>query len=74
LPVAKILGEKPGDGDFQFNQGTPVTVRFTNLPEEWPKTWVLKSVKLVDQKTYSSLVIESQDVLQSLGHPVVLTW
>ncbi|MGZ3818200.1 MAG: hypothetical protein ACXWRZ_16180, partial [Bdellovibrio sp.] len=36
LPIARILGETPGDGEFEFNEGSKVTVRFTNLPDQWP--------------------------------------
>lgn len=74
LPVAKILGERPGDGEFQFNEGSALTVRFTNLPEEWPRTWLLKSVKLINEKQSEALVIESDEVAGVLGHPMVLTW
>lgn len=74
LPVAKIVGERPGDGEFQFNEGSTVTVRFTNLPEEWPRTWLLKSVKLVDEKNSEALVIESDEVARYLGHPMVLNF
>nr|WP_295904453.1 hypothetical protein [uncultured Bdellovibrio sp.] len=74
LPVAKIVGERPGDGEFQFNEGSAVTVRFTNLPEEWPRTWLLKSVKLVNEKDSEALVIESDEVARYLGHPMVLNF
>ncbi|UYL10703.1 hypothetical protein B9G69_008955 [Bdellovibrio sp. SKB1291214] len=73
LPVAKILGEKPADGEFQFNEGSGVVVRFANLPDHWPTTWLLKTVKM---KTLNNpdLVIQSNEVAKYLGHPVVLTF
>lgn len=74
VPVAKILGERPGDGEFQFNQGSGVTIRFANLPEAWPRLWLLKSVKLVNEQNAEALVIESDEVAKYLGHPVVLSW
>ncbi|MGZ3773532.1 MAG: hypothetical protein ACXVCY_00770 [Pseudobdellovibrionaceae bacterium] len=74
LPVAKILGERPGDGEFEFNEGSKVTVRFTNLPEEWPKTWLLKSVKLLNDKTAASVLIEQDEVAKYLRHPMVLSF
>lgn len=74
IPVANILGERPGDGEFQFNQGSGITVRFANLPESWPKMWLLKSVKLVNEKNSEALVVESDEVARYLGHPVVLSW
>lgn len=74
VPVARILGERPGDGEFQFNEGPKVTVRFTNLPEDWPRTWLLKSVKLVNESASEALVVEGPEVAQTLGHPVVFSW
>lgn len=75
LPIAKILGERPGDGEFEFNDGPKVTVRFTNLPDEWPRTWLLKSVKLLnDKNTAASLIIESDEVAKYMGHPLVLSF
>jgi hypothetical protein len=74
LPIAKILGERPGDGEFQFNEGSPLNVKFTNLPDEWPKTWLLKSVTLLNKKTSQTFRIESEEVAHYLGHPIVLSF
>lgn len=74
LPVAKIVGESPSDGEFQFNNGSRVTVKFVNVAEEWPRTWILKSVKLIGNKGTQDLVIGSDEVGQYFGHPIVLSW
>ncbi len=74
IPIAKIRGERPGDGEFQFNEGSAITVRFANLPESWPKLWLLKSVKLLNEKSSEALVIESDEVAKYLGHPMVLSF
>ncbi|MBO9667074.1 MAG: hypothetical protein J7501_09705 [Bdellovibrio sp.] len=74
LPIAKILGEKPADGEFQFNEQNGVIVRFTNIPEEWPRTWLLKSVKLKNDNKNEAVIVESNEVSRYLGHPVVLTF
>ncbi|HWU42456.1 MAG TPA: hypothetical protein VN132_03425 [Bdellovibrio sp.] len=74
LPITKILSEKPGDGEFQFNEGHPVKVRFANLPESWPHTWLLESVKLYSDLTTESFIVESNDVAKYLGHPLVLSF
>lgn len=74
LPIAKIVGERPGDGEFQFNEGSAVTVRFANLPSEWPRLWLLKSVKLTNGNDLKALTIESEEVARYLGHPMVFSW
>lgn len=74
VPIAKIVGENPGDGEFQFNEGSVVTVRFSNLPEAWPRTWLLKSVKLMNENDARVLTVESEEVAQYFGHPMVFSW
>lgn len=74
IPIAKILGENPGDGEFHFKEGSGVTVRFANIPEAWPRLWLLKSVKIVNEKSSAAVVIESDEVARVLGHPVVLNF
>ncbi len=73
LPIAKIVGEAPGDGEFHFNEGSGVTIRFANVAESWPKTWLLKGIQLKGD-SQAPVVIESEEVAQLLGHPVVLSW
>ena len=74
IPVAKILGENPGDGEFHFKEGSGVTVRFANISDAWPRLWLLKSVKIVNEKASEAVVIESDEVARVLGHPVVLNF
>lgn len=74
IPIAKILGENPGDGEFHFKEGSDVSVRFANIPEAWPRLWLLKSVKIINEKASEAVVIESDEVARVLGHPVVLNF
>lgn len=74
IPVSKILGEKAGDGEFQFNEGLGISISFSNVPDEWPRTWILKSVRLVNPTNTEAVIIESDEVARYLGHPLVLSW
>lgn len=74
IPIQRIIGERPADGEFQFNEGSPVNVRFVNVADQWPRLWLLKSVKLTNDASSSTVVVESDEVAQILGHPVVLSW
>jgi hypothetical protein len=47
IPVAKILGEPVAEGEFDFREGHPIKVRFTNVMSEWPTAWRMKSVRLI---------------------------
>lgn len=72
IPYEKIFSEKPGDGEFQFREGQPLLVRFSNLPEEWPKVWLLRSVKLENEHNNQNLTVENDDFARYLGHAVFL--
>ena len=74
IPIAKIVGEKPADGEFQFQENSLVTVRFTNVADEWPRTWILKSIKLDGNKGAQAMVVEGPEVVRYLGHPLVLNF
>jgi hypothetical protein len=72
IPISKITDERPGDGEFQFNEKSAITVRFTNLPEQWPQLWLMKSMKIINEKNFDSVTVESDEVARYLGHPIVL--
>lgn len=44
LPVEKLLAEKPRNAEFAFN-GFSTKLSFEHSSDEWPRTWVLKSVQ-----------------------------
>ncbi|AHI07224.1 hypothetical protein BDW_13620 [Bdellovibrio bacteriovorus W] len=71
IPVNQILNETPTDSEFSYNGESEVSIRFVNLADEWPRLWLLKQVSFNGAKQ-SKLVIESDEVAQVLGHPVVL--
>lgn len=48
IPVSRIIGEPVADGEFDFREGHPAKLKFANVSDQWPKTWMLRSVKLVD--------------------------
>lgn len=73
VPVAKIMSEVPGDGEFTFRERTPMTVRFSGVAGNWPKKWVLKSVKLVDE-TSSVIAIETKELESLVAKPITLSF
>lgn len=71
IPVARILGEKPADGEFQFRDGKEVVIRFANLSDEWPRKWVLVGVKMNGSK--SDFSVDRNDLNKILGHPYMMS-
>lgn len=72
IPMARVLQEKPGDGDFNFQEGTPISLKFLNVPEAWPRKWVLVGVKMVSAQ--KEILIDRNEVAQILGHPLILSY
>lgn len=71
IPVARILGEKPADGEFQFRDGKEVTVRFGNLSDEWPRKWVLTGLRLGGPKS-TEFAVGRNELTKILGHPFLI--
>lgn len=44
LPVGQLLTEKPRNADYHYS-GYAATMSFTNSADEWPRTWVLRTVE-----------------------------
>lgn len=66
IPVSKILGEKPADGEFRFMEGQDVAVRFSHVLDEWPRRWILTDVRFVGKK--SSFAISRNEIHDKLGN------
>ncbi len=81
IPVAKILGEPVADGEFNFQDGKPISVRFANVSDQWPVTWQLQSVRLFTSESQvekgaekQEVVIPAQELKQYVPGPVLLQW
>jgi hypothetical protein len=75
IPVAKILGEPVGDGEFSFRENKPVAVRFANVLDQWPTAWHLKSVRLYDaQKSTDQVVISAEELRDLSAKPVIINF
>lgn len=72
LPVARILGERPADGEFEFRDEDPVSVRFANLSDEWPRKWILTEVSLGADKK-NQIRIQRNELKKLLGQPLMVT-
>jgi len=75
IPVARIIGEPVADGEFDFREGKQIKLRFANVSDQWPKTWQLRGIKLVDPSgKYSELNVQPDEVREILKKPLTLTF
>jgi hypothetical protein len=69
IPIAKIFGERPSDGDFS-DYDRPVHITFNNMADEWPRKWVLTSMTVQGEK--GQVDISKYEVGQILGKPFMI--
>lgn len=74
IPVEKVLHETVSDGELQFRDGTPVTLRFHGMTDEWPRQWLLTSVKLANASGTREVIISSDEVKAMLSQPMVVNF
>lgn len=66
IPVSRIIGEPVADGEFDFREGHPAKLKFANVSDQWPKTWMLKSLRLVDPTGENAEVAVPNDELKQI--------
>ena len=47
IPVARVLGEPVGDGEFDYKDQGGLQLKFTNVVQSWPKQWALVKMKMI---------------------------
>ncbi len=66
IPIEKILAEKPKNAEYHFD-GFNSKFSFTNTSDEWPRTWVLKTIQFVSGSEKSKLVRMDQTATGDLN-------
>ncbi len=55
IPYSMILSEKPRNAEFRFD-GFSSRFEFKHSSDEWPRTWILKSVQFKSEENGNKLV------------------
>lgn len=71
IPLSMILAEKPRNAEFRFD-GYNARFEFKNSSDEWPRTWVLKTVDFKSETNGDKRVQLSSDPTQKNNPLVVL--
>ncbi len=76
IPSGMIKASKPADGEMTINDVTPLSLKYSNLGDQWPKNWILTSVNLYKTTPTESGAVrmgiaEIQDIK---GTPLSLEW
>ncbi|OFZ28373.1 MAG: hypothetical protein A2622_04540 [Bdellovibrionales bacterium RIFCSPHIGHO2_01_FULL_40_29] len=70
IPIDQIMAEKPRNAEFHFD-GFISRFEFKNTSDEWPRTWILKSVSFQSQ-TQGSKVVQLNHQTSKLNELVVV--
>ena len=71
IPLSLILAEKPRNAEFKFD-GYNTKFEFKNSSDEWPRTWVLKTVEFKSESNGNKLVHLSSEPAEKNNPLVVL--
>lgn len=75
IPIGKILNEKPADMELSYADHEDLSFRFDDMTDHWPKHWVMKSVRLYNEKEAGrEVAISNQDLYQLVDRPLILHW
>jgi hypothetical protein len=69
IPVARIFGERPGDGEFNDYE-RPVQLKFNNVADHWPRQWVLTGLTMRGDK--GEIRVDRSEVGHILGRPFMI--
>jgi hypothetical protein len=70
IPVARILQQKPSNASFKFD-GLTSTFTFSGSGDEWPRTWILRSVIFKNQNGNTKVVAFDKTISEAHS-PTVL--
>lgn len=64
VPVEKILKQKPVNASYKFD-GLTSTFTFSGSGDEWPRTWILRSVIFKNQNGNSKIVAFEKTITET---------
>jgi hypothetical protein len=75
IPMKKIMNEKEGDIDIEFNEGETIKFSFSNIGDRWPRAWTLSDIRMYnDFETENLLQINRSEMNKILDRPLTLVW
>ncbi|HEX4924159.1 MAG TPA: hypothetical protein VFV50_08735 [Bdellovibrionales bacterium] len=74
IPVGNILNEKPGNLELNYMIGTPISLKFSNMPDEWPRQWVLSGIKIYNREDGRSFIVDQKNLRKLATEPLTMVW
>lgn len=71
IPIKKIMGDAPQDGEMSFPGDVPVNVKFQNLTDSWPTQWNLVNVRM--ESSQFVFIIDRNEIAKIMGQPLLIS-
>lgn len=73
IPISEILRSPTSTNDLSFYDQEPVSLKFSFIGDQWPKRWVLNSLRLYhSEKTGGDVIIDRKDVRAASPKSILL--
>jgi hypothetical protein len=71
IPIKKIMGDIPQDGEMSFQGEVPVNIKFQNLTDAWPTQWNLITVRM--ESPQFVFIIDRNEISKIMGQPLLIS-
>jgi hypothetical protein len=72
IPVQELLGTPVAEGDFTFGK---VKLKFTNVSDQWPKTWKVVSVRVFNlQNASEQIIVKEKQISELRQNPIIINF
>lgn len=73
IPVDEILKRTTATNDLSFYDAEPVSLKFTYLGEEWPRRWILNSIRLYHSSVPDrEIIVDREEIREVSPKSIVL--
>lgn len=79
IPFRTLMKESPADGDYNFTQPKPVSIKLLNLADNWPDMWHLVGVTLHSSFSDSEaqggqFIIDRSEIQKIIGQALLINF
>jgi hypothetical protein len=75
IPMRDIVAAQPKDQEMQVSGARPEMIRLQNIPDQWPSTWVLWSVRFYRRDNPDeSLTVDAAHLKESVSSLMSFDW
>lgn len=75
IPVSDIQKQPTTTAELNYFDDRQLSLKFSHMGDEWPKTWVLDSIRLSDdEKHQGEILVERSEIRQIAPQSILMDW